>query len=120
METEGYQVLRACLIGCGYVSQFHLEGWARQKLGRLVAACDLDLARARAACQHGVCTAYSDAATMLAAEKPDFVEICTRPESHLALVKLAAEHGVHVLCQKPVAPTLRELEEMMRICEAAN
>jgi predicted dehydrogenase len=113
-------MLRGCLIGCGYVSQFHLEGWARQRLGRLVAVCDLDRARAQAACKHGVCTAYADAREMLERERPDFVEICTRPESHLALVRLSAEHGAHVLCQKPIAPTLAELREMMHICHQAG
>lgn len=112
--------LKGCLIGCGFVAQLHLEAWARQKLGRLTAVCDLDLKKAQAACQHGVCTAYTDARTMFEKEKPDFVEICTRPESHLPLVKLAAEHGIHVLCQKPIAPTLGELEEMIRICDEAG
>src|SRR6516165_9439557 len=111
---------KGCLIGCGYVSQFHLEGWTRQKRGGLVAVCDLDEAKATAARKFGVCTAYTDAALMLQREKPDFVEICTRPESHLTLVRLAAENGVHVLCQKPIAPTLGELEEMIAICKRAD
>ncbi len=109
--------LRGCLIGCGYVSHFHLEAWSRQRAGRLSAVCDLDPARAKTACQYGVCTAYTDAAEMFRAERPDFVEICTRPETHLALVRLAADHGVHVLCQKPIAPTLEELDEMMAVCQ---
>src|SRR5437867_4097048 len=56
---------------------------------------------------------------MLERERPDFVEICTCPESHLSLIRLAAEHGVHVLCQKPIAPTLDELREMVAVCEQA-
>ncbi|HEV3258108.1 MAG TPA: Gfo/Idh/MocA family oxidoreductase [Gemmataceae bacterium] len=108
--------LRGALIGCGYVSQFHLEAWARQQAGRLVAVCDLDVDRARRACAHGVCTAYADAAQLFARERLDFVEICTRPEAHLSLTRLAAEHGVHVLCQKPAAPSLDELREMIAVC----
>jgi predicted dehydrogenase len=119
-EVESVAIARGCLIGCGYVSLFHLEGWARQKRGRLVAVCDLDAAKAEAACRHGVCTAYTDAAEMLLRERPDFVEICTRPESHLDLVKLAAGHAVHVLCQKPIAPTLGELDEMIAVCSRAG
>src|SRR5438093_2994934 len=109
--------LRGCLIGCGYVSQFHLDAWTRQTRGRLTAVCDLDGNKAKAACRYGVCTAYTNAVEMLECERPDFVEICTCPESHLALVRLAAEHGVHVLCQKPIAPTLDELKEMMAVCD---
>jgi D-apiose dehydrogenase len=109
-------VLRGALIGCGYVSQFHLAAWTQQKSGRLIAVCDMDLDRARGACAHGVCTAYADAAEMFARERLDFVEICTRPESHLSLTRQAAEHGVHVLCQKPAAPSLAELGEMIAFC----
>src|SRR6516162_121970 len=46
------------------------------------------------------------------------VQISTK--SHLTLVRLAAENGVHVLCQKPIAPTLGELEEMIAICKRAD
>ncbi len=112
--------LRGALIGCGYVSRFHLDAWTRQSLGRLVAVCDLDLERARAACAFGVCTAYADAAEMFAREHLDFVESCTRPEAHLPLVRLAAEAGIPVLCQKPAAPTLAELQEMVAVCARAG
>jgi predicted dehydrogenase len=108
--------LHGALIGCGFVSRFHLDAWSRQQRGRLVAVCDLDLERARAACAYGVCTAYADAAEIFARERLNFVEICTRPESHLPLVRLAAAHGIHVLCQKPAAPSLAELEEMIATC----
>src|SRR5262249_40853043 len=113
-------LFRGCLIGCGYVSQFHLDALTRQTRGRLTAVCDIDLAKAKAACRYGVCTAYTNAAEMLERERPDFVEICTRPESHLPLVRLAADHGTHVLCQKPIAPTLDELREMMAACDQAG
>jgi predicted dehydrogenase len=112
--------LRGALIGCGFVSRYHLTAWTHQTRGRLVAVCDLDLARARSACAHGVCTAYADAAEMFARERLDFVEICTRPEAHLLLTRLAAAHGVHVLCQKPAAPTLADLEDMIAVCTQAG
>src|SRR4051794_14902291 len=101
---------RGGLIGCGYVAAFHLEAWTRQTRGRLVAVCDRERERAEKACAYGVCTAYGDAAEMLARERLDFVEICTRPEAHLPLVRLAAAQGVPILCQKPAAPSLGELE----------
>ena len=120
MVCTEMEVLRGCLIGCGYVSQFHLDAWTRQKLGRLTAVCDLDATKAKSACRYGVCTAYSDAVEMFRKERPDFVEICTRPETHLRLVRLAAEHGVNVLCQKPIAPTLEDLRSMMAACDQAG
>ena len=49
-----------------------------------------------------------------------FVEICTRPESHRALVELAARSGVHVLCQKPSAAVRSDLEAMVRACDSSG
>src|SRR5262249_24304698 len=44
----------------------------------------------------------------------------TRPEAHLPLVRLAPEHGAHVLCQKPIAPTVDELRVMIAVCDKAG
>ena len=37
--------LRGAVIGCGYVSQFHLEAWLRVANAQLVAVCDTDRPR---------------------------------------------------------------------------
>ena len=52
------------------------------------------------------------AAAMFAAEKLDAVDIATWRETHVELTRLAAAHRVHVLCQKPLAPTLAEAESL--------
>ena len=44
----------------------------------------------------------------------------TPPASHAALVALAAEAGVHVLCEKPIAPSLAEAQAMRRAGEGAG
>lgn len=76
----------------------------------LVAAADPDLERARAAAPN----AYESLAAMLDGEKLDFVDIATRPDTHLPLVKEAAARGVAVICQKPLAPTWEEARETVR------
>jgi predicted dehydrogenase len=113
--------LKGALIGCGFVSQHHLTAWREQAEGALVAICDLDperLERAGAIVPEALC--FRDAARMFAEVPLDFVEICTRPESHLALVSLAARHGVHVLCQKPAAVERADLLAMIDACERAS
>jgi predicted dehydrogenase len=88
--------LRIGLIGAGDISQYHLAAWRKD-------------ARAAAFAIPGV---YADAAAMLASEKLDAVDIATWRETHVELAQLAAAHGVHVLCQKPLAPTLGEAEAL--------
>jgi len=115
-------MLKGVIIGCGFFSRIQMADWLRLKdLVTITAACDADQSRARQfAADFGIPRVYTDAAAALAAEKPDFADIVTRPEGHLPLVRLAAARGVHVLCQKPFAPTLGECEEMVRVAAAAN
>lgn len=81
----------------------------------LAAACDLDLQRAQAAAPR----AYTSAAEMLDRETLDFVDIATRPASHLELVRLTLGCGIATICQKPMAPTWQDALEMARIARNA-
>lgn len=109
--------LRGALIGCGFVSQFHLEAWRRVPGAEIRALCDPDARRLElAASRVPGARVYRDAVLLFRHERFDFVEICTRPESHQELVSLAARHGAHVLCQKPAAPTRPELLAMIEAC----
>jgi D-apiose dehydrogenase len=114
--------LRGALIGCGFVSRFHLDAWTRVPDARLVALCDLDRKRLEQAALrvHGTHT-YTNVVEMLAKEDAlDFVEICTQPESHGELVDLAARHGAHILCQKPAALRRSDFTAMIDACESAG
>jgi predicted dehydrogenase len=113
--------LRGVLIGCGHISRSHLPGWADSPDADIVAVCDLDRQRAEArAAEFGIGRVYTDPAAALAAEQPDFVDLATRPETHRALIELAAGRGVHVLCQKPLAATMAEAREMAAICQRSG
>ncbi|MCA9145311.1 MAG: cyclase family protein [Planctomycetaceae bacterium] len=110
--------LKAVAIGAGYFSQFHFDGWQRIPEVELLAICDTDISRAEAAMQkYGIPRHYSDVATMLDKEQPDFVDIITRPDTHDKLCQLAFDRGIHVICQKPLAPTY---EQSQKIVEQAN
>lgn len=114
--------LRGMVIGCGFFARIQMADWLRLRdLVEIVAACDADEARARQfAADFAIPHAYTDAAAALDAEQPDFADIATRPESHLALVEVAARRGAHVLCQKPLTPTLAESERLVQAAEAAG
>jgi len=57
---------------------------------------------------------------MLDVERPDFIDIITPPDTHLPLVKLAADRGIHVLCQKALAPSVREAALIVEEAERAG
>jgi len=51
---------------------------------------------------------YESAEEALHAETPDFVDICTPPFTHRELIAKAANRGIHIVCEKPLAPSLDE------------
>jgi predicted dehydrogenase len=121
MRSDGPPLCGA-LIGCGYVSRFHLEGWSRVREARLVALCDRDgPAVARANERVPGARVYTEASELLEREgELDFVEICTQPESHRVLIEQAARRGVHVLCQKPAALARADFQAMIEACRTAG
>lgn len=113
---------RGVLIGCGFFANNHLNGWKSLPEAEIVAVCDRDQEKAeRAAAQFDIPRVYTDAATMLEAEKPDFVDIVTTVESHRFLVERACRAGAKLVsCQKPFAETLEDGEAMVAAAEAAG
>jgi predicted dehydrogenase len=113
--------LRGAMIGAGYFAGFHAEAWARLPTASIVAIADTAADKAgEFAARHGIAKGYQSTEEMLDVEKPDFVDIATRPEAHLSLTQLAASRGVHVICQKPMAPTMAECVAMCEACERAG
>ena len=113
--------LRAALIGCGHISVRHIPAWQATPDADLVAVCDLDLARAQErAREFGIPKAYDNVEAMLDAERLDCVDVATHDVTHTALVSLAAGRGLHVLCQKPLAPTVAEARAMVDLAARAG
>ncbi len=113
-------MLQGALIGCGFFAQHQLRAWRQVTGAKIVAVCDRDEARLAGAAAFGIERVYTDAAAMLAAEKLDFVDIATTVESHAALVTMAAQHGLAVICQKPFTETVAAGAVLVELCRAAG
>jgi len=112
--------LRVGIVGCGAISRNHLEAFAAVDGTEVVAVCDVDPARARAAADaHGVPAAYGSVEELLA-HGVDIVSVCTPHPTHRDVVLAAAAAGVHVLCEKPIAVDLDSAQEMVDACDAAG
>ena len=112
---------RGALIGCGYISHQQLAAWQAVDGADIVAVCDLDEGKARAlASKFGINSVYRDYKKMLDEVEVDFVDIATRPSTHLELVTQAAERGLQVLCQKPITDDLETAQKMVEVCTEAG
>lgn len=115
--------LQGAPIGCGHVSLYHLRAWARIPEAEIVALANRTVAKAEdRAREFGIHPAYvySDYRVLLDQEDLDFVDIATAPHVHREQVEAAASHGLHVLCQKPFAPTLEDARAMIAVCDRAG
>lgn len=109
-------VLKGAAIGCGFFAQHHIEAWRRMPEVEIVAAADLRLDRA----EKFASRAYRSAEEMLDSESLDFVDIVTRSECHLPLLRLATGKGIPVICQKPIAPDWATALAIVEIAESAH
>jgi predicted dehydrogenase len=117
------KALKGICIGAGYFSRYQYEAWARIPEVEILAVCNRNQDKARdVAMAYGIsrAAAWDELGTLLDDLEPDFVDIITPPETHLKAVQLAAERGIHVICQKPLAPTLEESRRIVQIAREAN
>jgi predicted dehydrogenase len=70
--------------------------------------------------EFGIPRVYDDAEELLRREDLDFVDLCTNPFSLPGFVRLAAAHGVSVVSQKPMAPSVGVGEELVGTCAEAG
>ena len=109
-------------VGCGWVAKrWHLPTIAElTKRGDLdyVAVCDIDEDTARAAGEEYGLPYYTDVQQMLEKHSDiDVVDISTGDYEHHTIAKLAAEHKMHPIVEKPMAPTLTCCDVIIDSCE---
>ena len=110
---------KGAIVGFGNVAVHgHLPGWLERHDVEIVAATDVRPAQ-RAVCAEQLPRArwHASVDALLDAEALDFVDVCTPPSGHAAVVRAALARGLHVLCEKPL---VRSIEELAPIVELAR
>ncbi len=112
--------VRVGLIGCGKVGQIHSVALKSLPEAEFVAACDTSPERAGSfAAKYGA-QPFSNVTTMLREGKVEAVVIGTPHPLHAAATIQAAEAGVHVLVEKPMAANLADCNAMLAACRKAG
>jgi len=111
---------RVVVIGCGRISERHFDAIASQPSLQLVAVCDAVAERARAAGEKLGVPHFQSEQAMLEQVPAAMAIICTPSGLHPRHGILAAERGMHVLVEKPIATRLEEADALVRACDAAN
>ena len=106
--------MKTAIIGCGGISHVHRAVLSAMDGVEIVAVADIKPDRAQAAAAACGARAYRDYLTLLDAEKPDCVHICTPHALHTPMALAALQRGIHVLTEKPCATSPAEIDALIR------
>ncbi len=119
-EAHG-RIVRLAVFGCGFWSHFQIAGWRELPGAQVVAVYNRTLSKAAAvAAKFGIGSFYDDPVKCLEQQQIDALDIITDVETHEPFVSLAAKYRKSVICQKPMAPTMRQAVAMVATCRAAG
>ena len=110
--------VRLGLIGAGAIAATHADAASRSNAIVLRAVCDSDVERAATLGARVGAACYGSVMAMLDTEQLDGVVIATPPNTHASLTRYAASRGVHVLCEKPFAPSIDAALSMIEAARA--
>ena len=108
-------MLKVGVIGCGKIAQVrHIPEYLDNPDCQLVALFDLNAERTNELAAKYKCKAYTSYEELLNDPEVEAVSICTNNATHAAISIAALKAHKHVLCEKPMAITLKECEDMVK------
>lgn len=104
--------VRSGIIGAGFIGSVHAQA-VRASGGVVTAVADATPdAAVAAAARLGARTAAASAEALIASDDVDVVHICTPNNMHAALARMAIDAGKAIICEKPLATTVADAEEV--------
>ena len=111
--------LKAAVIGSGFIGAAHVEALKRVPGVDVVALVDI-VDPVQKAEELDVPNGFSDYREMIEAVEPDCIHICTPNHTHKEIALYAFKHGIHVICEKPMARNAGEAKEMLEAAKKSN
>lgn len=104
---------RIGIIGCGKIAQVrHIPEYLANEKAKICAVYDINQERAKEIASALNAVSYESVDALLSSGL-DAVSVCTSNDSHAEIAVKALDHGLHVLCEKPMAVTLEGAEKMV-------
>lgn len=106
--------LRCGIIGCGVIAPLHIESFQRRPAVAVKWLCDVAESKARdLAEKYAIPHVTGDYRAVLDDPEVDCVAICTPHHTHVSLSIAALQAGKHVLCEKPLATRVADLDVLV-------
>jgi predicted dehydrogenase len=113
-------VLKVAILGFGFIGKAHGDVYARLPNVKLVAVGGCREERLKGWKAPYAVPFYRDPNSLLNSAGADIVDICLPTFMHEEFVTKAAERGMHVLCEKPLALTVGEVDRMLAAARKAG
>ncbi len=109
------KIFRVAHVGCGVISDNHIDALVKNESVELVALCDIIAERAERKREHyGIeCGIYTDYVTMLDEVKPDAVHIATPHHLHCDMVCEALARDINVFLEKPMCINREQIDRLI-------
>ena len=123
---------KVAIVGFGFMGRTHYGAWKKCRGAKVVAVCDSNLAQLTAKVVGNISgvadnaklaqsvKVYDDFGRMLEAGGFDIVDITLPTMLHPSAAIAALKAGCHVLCEKPMALTLKDCDAMLAAAKAAD
>ena len=112
--------LRTAIVGCGKVGRIHADALGSVAEAEFVAVCDSDAERSRTFAEQYSVSPFTDVGALLKDACPEVVILCTPHPLHAQPAVQAAEAGVHILVEKPLAASLQDCDAMLTAADKAG
>ena len=111
-------MIRVAIVGTGGIAHAHMEAYRTLKERCEIAAL-VDIIPGKAQKvkeQYGLdCDVYLDHHDVLGREDITLIDVCTPPYVHAEISINGMKAGKNVICEKPMAPSPAECDEMIRV-----
>ena len=108
-------MIRVGVAGCGKIAQVrHLPEFHDRPDVRILGLFDLNQERTHALAEQYHAKAYASYEEMLSDPELDAISICSANAAHAEMAVSALQAGKHVLCEKPMATTIKDCERMVQ------
>lgn len=109
-------ISRIGIVGLGWWGKQLLTYFGESPRTKVVAICDTS-SEAFAGVDLVEAKPYTDLNEFFGKEKLDAIVVATPPHLHLLPTQMAAERGIHVFCEKPMASSVEDCDTMIEACD---
>ena len=114
--------IRIGIVGCGVHAQIaHIPNFKRNPQSSLTAICDTDIQKIDyLSSKYNIPKRYQDFQELIEDEEIDAIVIATPNYLHAPMTISALKYGKHALCETPMAISLNEAQEMVRVAQGTD